>query len=292
MRRGVMKSNSKDPSAVSFSTSLYGLLLVTYPSGFRHEYGPHMAQAFRDCTLRSYRLHGLPGLLDLWIHTLLDYFMSVVEEHLRKGIHMSKEKFIRLSGWALLLGAITFVVTFLIDLRDAPPYNPSNFLSKPIDLYIEYASMILIPASLLFFTLGMIGLYLRYADGTNGLGKGSLIMGIIGGVLSFGGSIIMVTTESEMGWTVFFAGFMLYFLSLVIFGLATLRETPLPRWKVLPILAGIWFPLNVIVTNGMDWGETAIFDTAVFLLTAIGLAGIGYLLQSDAQPTNSEAGTV
>jgi hypothetical protein len=85
---------------------------------------------------------------------------------------------------------------------------------------------------------------------------------------------------------------MLYFLGLVIFGLATLRETPLPRWKVLPILAGIWFPLNVIVTSGMDWGETAIFDTAVFLLTAIGLAGIGYLLQSDAQPTNSEAGTV
>jgi hypothetical protein len=76
-----MNSNSNDPSAISFSTSLYGLLLATYPSGFRHEYGPYMAQVFRDSTLRSYRLDGLPGLLDLWIHTIIDYFKSVVEEH-------------------------------------------------------------------------------------------------------------------------------------------------------------------------------------------------------------------
>jgi hypothetical protein len=57
-----------------------------------------MVQVFRDCCLRSYRLHGLPGMLNLWIHTLLDYFKSVVEEYMQKGIHMSKSTFIRLSG--------------------------------------------------------------------------------------------------------------------------------------------------------------------------------------------------
>ena len=287
-----MKSYSKDPSAVSFSISLYDLLLATYPAGFRHEYGPLMAQVFRDCILRSYHLDGLPGLLDLWIHTILDYVKSVIEEYLQKGIHMSKEKFIRLSGWSLLLGAFTFLVVWLIDQRGAPPYNPHNFLSKPIDLYLEYASMILIPASLFLFMVGMIGLYLRYGDETNGLGKGSLIMGIIGGVLSFVGSILMTTTESEVAWTVFFAGFMLYFLGLIIFGIATLRETPLPRWKILPILTGIWFPLNVLITSGMSWRETVILDIAVFSLTAIGLAGLGYLLQSDSQPIRSEARTI
>ena len=44
----MMNSSSNDPSAVSFSTSLYELLLATYPSRFRHEYGPHMAQVSRD----------------------------------------------------------------------------------------------------------------------------------------------------------------------------------------------------------------------------------------------------
>jgi hypothetical protein len=250
-----------------------------------------MAQVFRDCTLRSYRLEGLPGLLDLWIHTLLDYFKSVVEEHIQKGIHMSKQKFVRLSGWALLVGAIIFIVAWLIDLRDAPPYNPNNFLSKPIDLYFEYATAILMPASFLLLMVGMIGLYLRYRDEINGFGKFGLIVGNIGGVLSFIGSIVFVT-DSEIAWTIWFAGFMLYFLGLIIFGIATLRETPLPRWKALPLLTGIWFPLLVIISEGMNWQDAFMLDLIVFLLTAIGLAGIGYLLQSDSQPARSEAGTV
>ena len=48
-----MKNKSSDPSPVAFSISLYGMLLAAYPSGFRHEYGMHMAQVFRDCCLRS-----------------------------------------------------------------------------------------------------------------------------------------------------------------------------------------------------------------------------------------------
>jgi hypothetical protein len=288
----MMKPNLTDPSAVSFLLSLYGLLLVTYPSGFRHEYGPHMAQVFRDCTLKSYRHDGLPGLLDLWIHTLIDYFKSVVEEHLQKGIHMSKEKFIRLSGWSFILGAITFLVAWLISIRDVPTYNPANFRSKPIDLYFEYASLILIPASMLFFMVGMIGLYLRYSKETNGFGRGGLILGIIGGVISFGGSILMVTIEPEWIWEVWMVGFILYFLGLVIFGIAAVRDKLLPRWNALPILTGIWFPLLIIVTSQMDWDSTQIYDLVGFLFTAIGLAGMGYLLQSDSQPASSEAGTI
>ena len=287
----MMKSMTDDPSAVSISISLYGLLLVTYPSGFRHEYGPHMAQVFRDCTLRSYRQDGLPGLLDLWIHTVLDYFRSVVEEHLQQGVHMSKSKFIRLSGWALLLGAIAFFVAYLIDLRDVPPYHPNNFLSRPIDLYFEYATSILIPGSLLLFLVGMTGLFLRYRDEVNIFGKSGLIIGIIGGVLSFAGSILLIT-ESEPAWTIFIAGFLIYFIGLVIFGVATLRDTPLPRWKILPILTGIWFPLQVLIGSQMNWSDTVTLDIVGFLLTAVGLAGLGYLLQSDSKPASSEAGTV
>jgi len=188
-----MKSKSNDPSPVSLSLSLYSMLLATYPSRFRHEYGPHMVQVFRDCCLRSYRLHGLPGMLNLWIHTLLDYFKSVVEEHLQKGIHMSKSTFIHLSGWSLFIGAITFMVAWLISLRDVPEYNPNNFFSRPIDIYLKYAVAILAPISLFLLLVGMIGLYLRYGNDTNGFGKFGLIMGSIGGVISLVAAIPLFT---------------------------------------------------------------------------------------------------
>lgn len=278
-----MNSISNDPSAVSFSTSLYGLLLTTYPSGFRHEYGPHMAQVFRDCTLRSYRLDGLPGLLDLWIHTLLDYFKSVVEEHLQKGIHMSKQKFVRLSGWSFVLGAITFLVAWLISIRDVPEYNPNNFLSRPIDLYLEYTTVILLPATFLLLLVGMIGLYLRYRNKTNSLGKFGLIMGIIGGVVTLMAAIPMFTSGPDWSWTAWMVGSILYFSGLVFFGISAVRGNLLPRWNALPILTGIWFPLLIMVTSQMDWESSELISLGAFLLIAIGLAGMGYLLQSDSQ---------
>ena len=205
---------------------------------------------------------------------------------------MSKSTFIRLSGWSFVLGAITFMVVELISFREAPAYNPYNFASRPIDLYLEYAGLILLPASLFFFMVGIIGLYLRYSKETNGFGKGGLIMGIIGGVISFGASIPLVTTESEVVWTAFIAGFLLYFLGLVFFGIATLRDTPLPRWNALPILTGIWFPLLVIVTSQMAWNATKFLDMGAYMLTAIGLVGLGYLLQSDTQPASPAEGTI
>jgi hypothetical protein len=289
-----MINKSSDPSPVAFSISLYGMLLAAYPSGFRHEYGMHMAQVFRDCCLRSYRLGGLPGMLNLWILTLIDYTKSVLEEHLQRGIHMSKSTFIRLSGWAFVLGAITFVTVEMIALRGAPAYNPNNFLSKPIDLYLEYASLILIPASLFLFLVGMIGFYLRYGEETNSLGKIGLFASMIGGVLSFGAAILFVTTAPDWTWVTWMVGFLLYFLGLVTFGIATVRDTPLPRWGALPILTGIWFPIYMIGSSQAEsWTRSIQYiDLGVFLLTAIGLAVLGYLLQSDSQPASPPTGAV
>ena len=278
-----MKHESDHPPAVALSISLYDTLLMAYPTGFRHGYGPHMAQVFRDCLLRSYRQDGLPGMLNLWTLILIDYAKSLVEEHLQKGIHISKSNFIRLSGWALVLGAITFVTVELISLRSAPAYNPNNFLSKPIDLYLEYASLILGPTSLFHFLVGMVGFYLRYGEETNSLGKFGLFASMIGGVISFGAAILLVTTAPDWTWAAWMVGFLLYFLGLVIFGIATVRDTPLPRWSALPILTGIWFPIQIIVTSQMEWETTHFINLGVFLLTAIGLAGLGFTLKSDTR---------
>jgi len=276
-----MKNESDHPSAVALSISLYDTLLMAYPTGFRHEYGPHMAQVFRDCLLKSYRQAGLPGMLNLWIQILFDYVKSVVEEHLQKGIHMSKSTFIRMSGWSLVLGAITLMVAWLISIRDVPEYNPNNFLSKPIDLYLEYAITILLPVTYLLLLVGMIGLYLRYRKDSNGFGKFGLIVGVLGGVISLGAAIPLFTNGPEWSWTAWMVGTLLYFLGLVVFGIAAVRDKLLPRWNALPILTGIWIPILFIGTFQMSWEASEYISLGAFLLTGIGLAGLGLLLKSD-----------
>lgn len=276
-----MKNKSSDPSPVALSISLYGMLLSAYPSRFQQEYGPHLTQVFRDLCLRSYRQSGLPGMLNLWILILIDFTKSVLEEHIQRGIQMSKSTFIRLSGWALVLGAVTYMIAWLISIRDVPEYNPNNYLSRPIDLYLEYSIAILLPVTFLLLLVGMIGLYLRYGKDANGFGKFGLIAGILGAVISLGAAIPLFTNGPEWSWTAWMVGTLLYFLGLVVFGIAAVRDKLLPRWHVLPILTGIWIPLLFFGTFQMDWEVTEYISLGAFLLTGIGLAGLGLLLKSD-----------
>ncbi|MFN2211659.1 MAG: hypothetical protein ACK2UE_01190 [Anaerolineales bacterium] len=277
----MMKNLTNDPSPVALSISLYGMLLAAYPTGFRHEYGPHMAQVFRDCCLRSYRQAGYPGMLNLWIFTLIDYIKTVFEEHMQRGMNMYKSTFIRLSGLALALGAVTNMISWLISIRDVPEYNPNNYLSKPIDLYLEYVIAILLPVTFLLLMVGMIGLFLRYRKDTNGFGNFGLILGVLGGVINFGAAIPLFTNGPDWSWTVWMVGTLLYFLGLVVFGIAAVRDKLLPRWNALPILTGIWIPILFIGTFQMEWEATEYISLGAFLLTGIGLVGLGLLLKSD-----------
>jgi Clp amino terminal domain, pathogenicity island component len=63
------------------SDRLYRALLLAYPAAFRREFGPHMAQVFRDCCHQARQEQGLPGLLRLWLATLSDLATSVRVEH-------------------------------------------------------------------------------------------------------------------------------------------------------------------------------------------------------------------
>lgn len=101
-----------DPGMVTLSASAYRLLLLFYPTRFRQEYGLHMAQVFRDCCLRTYRHSGPRGMLSLWALTLFDWFKTVIEEQLHRDTEMTRAKFIRLSGWGLILAAISLLLTF------------------------------------------------------------------------------------------------------------------------------------------------------------------------------------
>jgi len=82
------------------------------------------------------------------------------------------------------------------------------------------------------------------------------------------------------------AGISLYFLGLVLFGIAAMRNNLLPRWNALPIIAGIGFPVLILLSSTMDWEATQYIDLGFFLPTSLGLAELGLLLKSD---THEEA---
>jgi hypothetical protein len=290
----MMQSVTKEPSPISLSLSIYQLLIATYPAGFRREYGPHMAQVFRDYSLRVYRLDGTPGLLRLWILTLLDYLKSVVEEHMQQGVHMSKSKFIRLSGWAFALGAIAFMVVLVGLSRDVPEYSRYNALSQPIDLYFEYATAVLLPSSMFLWLIGLIGLYLRYSEEINVIGKISLASGMLGAGINF---LITVLWAFQVNlnwddWGVFVGSLSLFSLSLVVFGIISIRDRLLPRWNALPILAGSWVLIFWLmnIPGLVDYFENVdeqLFVSVVSMISMIGLAAMGVILGSDSREMES-----
>ena len=60
----------------------YCLLLHVYPEVHRRQYGPLMAQLFRDMCADAYRQGGTLGLIGLWGRTLVDTVRTAVPEHL------------------------------------------------------------------------------------------------------------------------------------------------------------------------------------------------------------------
>jgi hypothetical protein len=289
-----MLENANESQSVIVSVRLYRWLLSAYPKGFWQEYGPLMAQVFRDCCRRAYHHGGALALLALWVRTALDYIKTIVEEYVRGGTNMTREKFIKLSGWALLLGSIATVIGWLADSR--PEYNQYNFASLPIDRYANMAATPLLVIGALLISLGMLGLLVRYGSQAGGFGRLTLVLGILGGLVSAVGMAGLSVNDSNPWWSMFFFGMTFQYLMLVLFGIVCLRRQILPRWNSLPLLAGLWIPGYVLVSGYLElftgaWVDTpiAVFFT-LWLITLVGFAGLGYLLLSDAQPAAPATG--
>ena len=96
---------------------LHHILLFAYPAAHRREYGPLMAQLFRDLCHDSHRQGGFVGLLRLWSHVLKDTVVTAAVEHLytlqEGGQIMTKKQHwmvLALAGLPLELGALLFLI--------------------------------------------------------------------------------------------------------------------------------------------------------------------------------------
>lgn len=298
----MFKSSPSDPGLVTISAAVYCLLLIFYPTRFRRDYGPHMAQVFHDCCLKTYHQSGPPGMFAFWASTLVDWFKPVIEQQLNRGTEMTRAKFIRLSGWGMVLAAISLLLTFLPEADKildglyhtfgAPSSSTQHDLYQSISAGVRSLPF---PVAIFLITLGLLGLFIRYSEQAGNAAKIALGIGILGGGVAVISSLVMAfgyeNGRSQMNFSmaVMFAG-------LFVFGLAALRNKPLPHGNGLPLLAGLWWPSIVIyayvypkVTGHLGPGVPAWLSFTIFSAMGFSLALLGYVLQADVLLTNNRS---
>lgn len=135
----MIRNSSKFCAPVSLK--VYGWLLSAYPAEFRREYGPLMAQVFRDRCREKGRVGGHAGLLRLWMETLLDLIQTAPKEQLQKfgkGIAVMK------AAIKILLALVAYVVLFmlggkfLVAMREHLPYAVGTMLDSLIAVGILF----------------------------------------------------------------------------------------------------------------------------------------------------------
>jgi len=275
-----MESRLIDITPVAVSVWVYRMLLKTYPVRFQREYGSHMLQVFRDYCLRTVRRSGTNGLVKLWVVTLLDLVQSVVSEHTHKEIEMKKEmkpEDIRRAGWMLMVGGIIFV---------SAVYSINTTWEQAISLY--FLSMILL-------VFGLLGLRNRYSEKVGSRGV-ILLLGVILGSLTSIVGLIGTSVDENLGFYIF-AGPAVLFICLSVFGLGALFAKPLPRWNVLPLIAGLGYPIFFVaaffIAEANYWTSwmraSTIVDHVLLILPGLALIGLGYILKSDVPEETATA---
>ena len=262
---------------VVLSVKVYRALLVAYPTAFQQEYGPQMIEVFRDCCLRAFKHGGRKGIAKLWATTLIDLIQSLVTEHSQKETHMKKvmrPEEIRRAGWALMSGAVSFVLSILITMAQDSDWS-------------VFPMLLLIFVSLPLLVFGILGLRARYGEHVGGFGKNILL---IGAILAPVTSLIGFFLTRDPFWVFAYAGPAILFVCLTLFGIVALSTRPLPRWNLLPVLAGFSYPAMILSYLGMalstgDWTGNAGLSPSVIviliIIQGIALLALGYILKSD-----------
>ena len=111
---------------VSLSDTLYRLLLRCYPSEFRREYAPEMAQTFRTCCRETLQQRGTTGVLQLWGTILYDFTTSVTVQHLRAGVAQWKRLFMKTAAIESEREHYTMVTQFHLNVSQRTDIGPQR----------------------------------------------------------------------------------------------------------------------------------------------------------------------
>jgi len=274
-------------ATMKFSEKLFSRLLVLYPRGYREEFGPHMSQLFKDCSREALAVRGTTGLITLWLATLPDLFKTAFEENFKEITHMSKEKFYRLGKWAFVLGALLFLLAFVVGAMETSTYDP---LGGP-DALIEYFNLGVGPTAMLLFFVGIAALRGAYGDAAGFTAKTMLSVAAIGALVGGVGAIgLRLMLSGEPWWYLFFGGAMFMLLGIGVFGLACMQRKVLPGLGWLFAVGGLTLPLLSlaqmtfqIVTDSQS--NPAVWASQLALgITTLALLAAGLQLQGVEAP--------
>jgi len=185
---------------------------------------------------------------------------------------MSKSIFIRLSGWSFIIGAIAFLPAAILQLdyesRKISPLMINTFFWAPFLLII-----------------GLLGLRARYK-----IGGGVLLFGaIVGGLLLIVGILGQSLSPSYSAGVPYFGvwigGLLVLHICLFIFGIVMFIKKPLPRLNWIPLFAGMWVPLLLLLSGILEDGNSPsqrIFVIAVSVMMTVAQVILGFMLQANA----------
>ena len=183
---------------------------------------------------------------------------------------MSKSNLIRLSGWSFIVGAIAFLRPAILQLdygsRTISPLMTNTFFGAPVLLVV-----------------GLLGLRARYK-----IGGGVLLFGaIVGGLLLIVGMLGQSLSPSYSAGVPYFGvwigGLLVLHFSLFIFGILMLIQKPLPRWNWIPLVAGMWVPLLLLLSGILGDRNSPplkVLVITVFVMITVTQAVLGYMLQA------------
>jgi hypothetical protein len=267
----------RDPWAVRLSLCLYQWLLGAYPQEFRCEYEDEMAIVFRDLCLQG----GTVGLAGVWGRTLPDYVISLVSEHIDRGVEMTKSKWIQISGWGLAASGFLFAAGLAASSR--PAYNQYNSAAWAVDPYLNAIDLWIIVLSLLLMCAGFAGMLAHFQDRAGKLGQAGLVMSIIASLVSAVGAIGLGFHDGSPWWETFSFSFLVANIGLVLFGIACLRNHLFTKWNGLPLVVGGLILAVIIVSLGLFIDTTPdVLMWAVLITFTFGLGMIGYRVTVEA----------
>ena len=178
---------------------------------------------------------------------------------------MTSSKFIKLSGWAFVVGSFAFISILNGSI-------PGSVISS------------------ILLAIGMLGLRARYGEAVGSLGTNILLISIVAMVAAYVVSPIFQNNESL--YLLRYLGLGILLTGLSLFGLVALVRKPLPHVNWLPLFAGIGFPaiyfpifFFAVLHNGDSppWIDNYwSIISAIALLQFLGLCILGMILQSDA----------
>lgn len=200
---------------------------------------------------------------------------------------MSSTTLYRMSGLALLLGAVLGILGNVLGSVLYPGNNPQQY-SSPLWLVISLAAVI----GLLLLVVGLPGIAVRQAERAGRLGFVGFVLTLIGAFLEtslFAMFVLILPWLAQVApklaasngppslFIAFLVASVLLTLGGILLGIATMRAKILPRWGGLMLIIGavlniVDFPLNGAIGS--------IIGTVSYVLFALALAWMGYALMA------------